>query len=48
MRTTEARVDAAIELLEQACDGIRDVVFCNRFYSNDHDIRALLVDVYCR
>jgi len=47
-KANSCRVDAAIELLENACDEVRDVIYSNGLYGNDYGILALLVDIYCR
>jgi hypothetical protein len=42
------RVDAGLELLDMACDDIKEVVYRNGLYGNEFDILALLVTIYCR
>jgi hypothetical protein len=42
------RVDAGLELLDGACDDIKEVVYGNGLYGNEFDILALLVTIYCR
>ena len=42
------RVDAGLELLDVACDDIKEAVYQNGLYGNEYDILALLVTIYCR
>jgi hypothetical protein len=42
------RVDAATEILERACDDIRDVIYGHGVWGNDHDVLAHLINVYCQ
>jgi hypothetical protein len=42
------RVDAGLELLEMACDDIKEAVYQNTVHGNEFDILALLVTTYCR
>jgi hypothetical protein len=42
------RVGAELELLDMACDDIKEAVYHNSLYGNEFDILALLVTIYCR
>jgi hypothetical protein len=47
-RADRCRVDAGLELLDMACDDIKEVVYHDGLYGNEFDILALLVTIYCR
>ena len=39
------RVDAALQLLDSACDDIKEAVYHNGLYGNEFDVLALLVTI---
>lgn len=41
-------VDAGLELLDMACDDIKEAIYHNGLYGSEFDILALLVTIYCR
>ena len=42
------RVDAGLELLDMACDYIKEAVYHDGLYGTECDILALLVTIFCR
>lgn len=47
-RAGGCRVDARLELLDMACDDIKEAIYHNSLYGNEFDILAVLVTIYCR